>query len=177
MKYLVCALTAVIFLGACGGGGGGGVPGSWTGLRDQAERLDEEWYNTDYTDDAQMPRSGTATYRGVAEYGNGSVLSSAEMRANFTDATISGRLHNFQEIGRTPISGEVAIRDGVIRGADYDAYLTGELSAAGARAAVSGDVYGSFSGEQAEIVDGDIYMTIKSGGEIGYIDGFMVLKK
>lgn len=67
MKYLVCVLTAVTFLAACGGGGGGSdVPRSWTGLADQALRLDEERYNMERTDAAQMPQSGTATYRGVA---------------------------------------------------------------------------------------------------------------
>lgn len=187
MKYLVCVLTAVTLLGACGGGGGGsdGAPGSWAGLRDQALRLGEEWANTDYTEHAQMRQSGTATYRGVAEYGMyvedgyvaGGVLSSAEMQANFSDASISGRLHNFQAYDRTPISGEVAIRDGVITGAEYAADLAGELSANGQRAAVSGSVYGDFSGAQAEMVDGYIDMMVEYQEGAEYLDGFMVLRQ
>lgn len=175
MKYPLCVVAAITFLSACGGGGGGG--GSWNALANQAVRLDQEWLNTEYTEDAQMPQSGTATYRGVAEYGDGEVLSSAEMRANFADATISGRLHNFQSIDRTPISGQVAIRDGEITGADYRASLAGELTSVGERAAITGDVYGSFSGPRAEIVDGDIFMTVETDDLIGSIEGFMVLKQ
>lgn len=184
MKYLVCVLTAGTLLGACGGGGGGGggdVPRSWAGLNDQWLRLEREWENTPYTDDAEMPRSGTATYRGVAEYGGGEVLSSAEMRANFSNASISGRLHNFQhnfqELDNIPISGEVAIRNGVITGAEYAADLAGELSDTGGIATVTGDVYGDFSGRRAEMVDGYIDMMLEFDGEVAYLDGFMVLRQ
>lgn len=110
------------------------------------------------------------------EYVAGAVLSSAEMRANFADATISGRLHNFQAIDRTPISGEVAIKDGVITGAAYAAELDGEIRASG-HYSVYGNVDGDFSGDNAEIVDGYLEGWLDSEDGSHYFDGFMVLKK
>ncbi|WP_299365031.1 transferrin-binding protein-like solute binding protein [uncultured Paracoccus sp.] len=137
----------------------------------------EKWEDTDYTTEAQMPTGGTASYRGVAEYGDGEVLSSAEMQANFSNATLSGRLHNFQAQNGTPVAGDVAIHNGAIRGASYSADLSGSLSAAGERAMVSGDVYGDFSGGNAEIVDGVIDAQLDSSAGREYISGQMVLTR
>ncbi|QFG37684.1 transferrin-binding protein-like solute binding protein [Paracoccus pantotrophus] len=137
----------------------------------------EDWENAPYTTVSQMPQTGTATYRGVAMYGEGEVLSSAEMQANFANDSISGRLHNFQAQNGTPISGEVAIRNGVITGAEYSATLAGQLSAAGERASVSGTAYGDFSGRQAEIVDGSISAQVETSYGTEYVSGEMILKR
>lgn len=178
MKYLVCVLTAVTLLGACGGGGGSdGVPGSWSGLATQFIQLGEEVNDTDYTTVAQMRTDSSATYRGVAAYGEGAVLSSAEMRANFSDASISGRLHNFQAHDGTPITGEVAIRDGAITGAEYAAELAGGISVSGRRYDVSGNVYGDFLGDRAEMIDGEINGWLNSEHDSYYFDGLMVLRE
>ncbi|SEH63368.1 transferrin-binding protein-like solute binding protein [Paracoccus alkenifer] len=104
MKYLVCLLAAVTFLGACGGDGGGeggvssgsgagsgvggssgggssagggnndNVPGSFAGLYDQFTQIHLADHHP--TDAAQLPAGGTATYSGAAVFGSPAITGS-----------------------------------------------------------------------------------------------------
>ncbi|WP_139615542.1 HupA family protein [Paracoccus liaowanqingii] len=185
MKFFACGI-AVSMLGACGGGGGGGfalpgggggTPGSYNALAVRGAPILQELKNIEYTTNAQMPTDGTATYRGVAAYGDGNVLSSAQLQANFDNSTMTGRLHNFHAEDGTGVSGDIAIRNGEIRDTGYSAELAGNITTESERAIVSGTVNGDFSGRNAQIVDGVIAAQLQAPSGVDFIGGEMVLKR
>lgn len=155
----VCAaLVSVGLLGACGGSSGGGGA-SFEDLGQQGSDIAARL--TDMAPTEAMPVTDTASYRGVAAFGETPgvetpvALSRVQLTADFAEANISGVLDNFRADG-VPASGRIDVTNGQITGNGFQADLAGAVSLAGDRAGITGTMSGEFVGADAGGVRGNM---------------------
>jgi hypothetical protein len=100
-----------------------------------------------------MPTSGSATFSGVAAYGDTpdvdailadpTSLSQVEFNADFEDGNLTGRAYNFQSED-VDISGQLNISNGSIVDNTFEADFAGTLNEDGFNVAYDGVVGGGF---------------------------------
>lgn len=163
------AVACVTLLSACGGSSTG--VSSFEALSSRGQALLSQYGSAPVTDVANMPTTGTATYRGVAAYSSdysspvniaqyATTVSDIELTANFANSTISGRADNFQQRvdPNISMSGQVDVVNGTISGNTFSAALSGTINESGYGLTVpvnySGSVNGEFVGSGAEAVRG-----------------------
>jgi hypothetical protein len=133
---------------------------------------------TELTDVADMPVEGSATFAGVATYrvaGSGipsinngaNALSEILLKVDFEDEAtenVSGSAYNFRGQNGQSISGSLDISNGTIVENTFSADMLGETSITGQSALYSGQLSGSFIGENAEqvIAGADLQTTIEN---------------
>lgn len=125
-----------------------------------------------------VPSSGTATYRGAAEYYDElrvpEVYSAVTMTANFSNSSMTGVLDNFVVYGdEIAMPGSVRLTNGMIYssldGMQYGGELEGGLGIDGESFAVNGNVGGYFYRDNASLIDGTITLTDGDFVVIGYL--------
>jgi hypothetical protein len=163
------SLGILASLSACGGSGTSGGP-SFSSLSSTGQSILSQYGSAPTTDVANMPQSGTATYRGVAAYSGDSsdpaylaahaqTLSQLELNADFGTSSISGRAYNFKTIRPgASVNGQIDI-NGTITGNTINATLTGSTqesfeSIQDYTVNYSGNVQGEFVGSGAEAIRG-----------------------
>lgn len=161
--FLVAALPLVGVLAACSSSGGAGSA-SFDELARQGNALASRLENADPTPVANMPSSGSATYRGIAAYSdtpnaefileNGEIVSQVELNADFSSGAVDGKLTNFRWYDNDRIAGSVDIRNGSIEGNELYADLSGSLTYGDGAEDVRGDLAGIFAGQDAGAVVG-----------------------
>ena len=109
-----------------------------------------------------MPTSGSATYNGVAAYGqtqdfdqileNPETMSTVTLQANFASDSVSGQLGNFRDYENNALAGSVSLNNGSIAGNSISADLSGNVDSI----PVAGALQAGFVGPDAEAVVGTI---------------------
>ncbi|AZQ69486.1 hypothetical protein EF888_21440 [Silicimonas algicola] len=158
------AIGLVISLAACGGGSGGGGAETFDQLASRGNGLIAEYWETSLTE--TMPASGTANYRGIAAHSSfytnpedivadPDSLSNVEVTANFSTSSMGGVTNNFRVPGNSyPISGSLAITNGIISGSEFIADVSGTLTEDGIPVMYDGIVAGGFLGTGAQALAG-----------------------
>lgn len=184
MKFvkLAALLGTVSILAACGGGGGGGGGGTDRQFNNFIRLERELATNTDVT--SPMPTRGSATYSGSAvlydraqaegmserEFeeltlndlrGMVRYTSDVDLRADFSNSTISGSLDNFNSAEHGAVEGRVDLESGVIsRRGSAVARLDGDLVVNGRQRGAQGRLAGDFWGSDANELSGDVDLNI-----------------
>lgn len=166
-----CALIAGL-LGACTGSGGdssGGYEQQARSARELAQRVGA----LEQTPVERMPTTGSASYRGHAavwadDATDPSAIADLNLQANFADATLTGRLDNWQSREDGALRGTVNLRDGYIHQNELGADLVGTVRIEGQDTAVDGTMWGTFAGADAQAAAGELAVIV--GGE-DYVTG------
>ncbi|MCF1708853.1 transferrin-binding protein-like solute binding protein [Tabrizicola sp. J26] len=194
---IVLSTALVCLIGACSGSGGSGVFGPLGGdssggetpvdpdtpdgqatfdeLAALGQTLFAKTESLSVTPEANMPTTGTATYRGAVSYvssadlsaipdaekpkyivDNPQVVSDATLNANFGASTIFGTLANFTDRSTGVWQGGMSISNGVISGSDFTGDMGGSIGPAGEVYPSTGTVKGVFGGDAAEYAYGAV---------------------
>lgn len=169
---LFLAASTVTLLAACGGGGSNGGNNSQTGksFEEMAQNGRAFLGKYKYADTTtNLPTNATATYNGVAAFGenltqfnlrtNAEFMSRVRLNADFGKESIDGEFYNFRDAENNVVDGSVNVMNGKISGSiaavDIDGeaiktpndFIRGHLS--GKLTTKSGDVldvYGGLNG-------------------------------
>lgn len=188
-----------MLLSACLGSGGSGVAstsGSVEGSAPNFEQMASDGRamlqnleNTDETPVAAMPTTGTATYNGVAAFGdsadpeylaeNADILGRLQMEANFASETISGQIDNIRHINdpEQPAAGSVQISNGTIDNNAFTADMSGHLIVENEEIVVTGEMAGDFLGDDAEVLAGEMEAQLAENGFVETIYGAFVAQQ
>lgn len=199
IRSLATAALVPLVLGACGSSSSTDrtVPpveppptrASFDQVANQARSLFNEQVDIDYTPDANVPVSGSATYSGAAAYKadssippdldypdyqnailtNPEFVSEVKLTANFGSSSISGVFSNFHSATAGPLDGGLRISNGTIDGNGFSGDVSGNVGVPGAVRPAIGIAYGGFVGDGAEYVFGDVEMdslAIESGERV-----------
>ncbi|MGI3170795.1 transferrin-binding protein-like solute binding protein [Pseudooceanicola sp. C21-150M6] len=121
-----------------------------------------------------MPTSGTAYYEGVAGFKVGSAASSvadmdfladAALAADFGAGEIEGDFYDFHDTSGNSLTGNFKVEDGVITDNTFSADVNGSYVQDGVVATLEGTTTGTFLGDDAELISGDVT------GTVSYVDG------
>ena len=170
MSSHIRSLTAVLLLAACSSGGGGD-PAPTRGER--AEELQDRLENDFVSEPAQLPKRGTADYRGFMtarlplgpDGARRAYIADLSLSVDFAAPKdqVSGRAQNF-EAGDDRLGGRLAIRGGdLIRSTDpddnytFEARANGTLSKGATDYAVDAAISGEFRGRGETGVSGVLY--------------------
>lgn len=148
---------------------------------------------------ADAPASGTAVYKGNANIKtdqqslNSFAIGQAQIDADFTQNTISGRIDNFLDPSDAALKGSIALSNGKITRADrpndawtddrISADLSGDLDVSGSLTTVNGSMSGSFREGQfpESIIPPGRYITgnigLTTGGSVPLFGGFTVTRQ
>lgn len=174
---IVLFLGSALFLSACGGSGTSGGP-SFNTLSSSGNRLIDQYGTAAETDVANMPTSGSATYKGVAAYSSdysdaasileyAGTLSELELTADFANSSISGRSYNFKNLdATTTVEGQINV-SGAITGNTFNATVSGNTEESylnqSANVSYDGTASGEFVGTDAEAIRGTGSVTGDAG--------------
>ena len=163
MKHISLAIWPILSLVAACGGGSTSTGPDYTDLVSGYSTLSAELGAAGLTPSAQMPTSGSATYDG---YFSGifdpagadpsvRVRGEASLTANFAQARLSGSVTNLQGANDTPVSGTIALSNGVISNSIAQVKGSGNVRVdapgfpTGTAAAIDIDLLGTFAGANA----------------------------
>lgn len=148
---------------------------------------------------ADAPASGTAVYKGNANFRMNQLspdsfaIGQAQIDADFTQNTISGRIDNFLNPSDKALAGTITLSNGKITRADrpkdawtddaISANLSGNLDVSGSNTTVTGNMIGSFREGQipesiippGRYITGNINLT--TGGSVPLYGGFTVTRQ
>lgn len=169
-------------LSACssGGSGGGGAPDSYGDYAAIASDLRADLALLERVDPADLPRSGSARYDGVAGFGVGmttaeerAMYGAMELRVTFAgDGTIEGRIYDvysngniYDDTGAGPVEGQLVLSNGaVLRDLPdprFNPYLVADLDGTLVEPGGGAAVYdlrleGALSGDGLDMVNGSV---------------------
>lgn len=133
------------------------VGGSFDSLALEGEHLIESYADNAKTSIDKMPKSGKATYNGVAGFGNSApdglldgvgAVGRITLNADFASNAVTGSIENIRLADNTAVGGVVDITDGAITQNSLAAKLNGNLSYGNETTSVLGTLDGDF------VVDG-----------------------
>jgi hypothetical protein len=158
VSYLILCGAA---LSGCGGSSTGTI--GYDQVELNALNLYSSLSNLPITGTGDIPTSGTANYAGyIAVVAPGyASIGDLNLNVGFASGSIAGSAGNFIDNSEERISGTLKVTNGAInRNADpfsdyqFSAELNGVLSDSAGNAAVSGDMYGDFLGQDANAMAG-----------------------
>ncbi len=129
VRIVCCVIAGTMLAGCFGGGGGGGGTGPGYGSDiNELARLGRQLDQLPRIDPADLPRTGSATYEGVAGFGlsvtrptSRSLSGSVEMTVNFANGSVNGRIYDIYSAGNDysregagPVGGQLTMRNGTI---------------------------------------------------------------
>jgi hypothetical protein len=162
----------VAALSACGGSSTSLSEASFEQLDSRGDEIADRFMDARETAIDDMPRSGSASYSGVAAYGMGSVgdlvsggeeatlASAMTLNADFRTGEIHGAFTGFKSSleGYEDTTGRINIRNGGIVDNVFAAELDGQIAGGDAQVVVAGEMYGAFLDRRAQGVAGGMEM-------------------
>lgn len=171
MRPIIAFTACALFLGACGSSGNVKTP-SFDELNANLATLKTERGSMRATLAADMPTTGTATYKGFSTFGATKesepyMISETTIITNFSDSSVSGNLTNFRDIDNNYLPGTITLEDRTIFAARFNARMTGTLNVDGEDKVMEGLMEGFFTGTDAGWVSTQLSGTLgdeKFGG-------------
>jgi hypothetical protein len=162
---LVSVISAALLVSACSGSSNVSSD-SFDQLATRGGGLISEFEDAGFTTEAQMPMTGTATYRGVAAFGldadpdviieTAEILSNLTLNANFASGAIDSSMTNFRDLQNNVGTGGLDISNGTIIGSQFTADIGGNVALGGESVQIAGEMLGDFVGSGAEYLEGFI---------------------
>lgn len=187
-KHLILASLLPVVLAGCGGGGGS-VSAIDEVIDDTAD-FRTSFIQADPTPIENMPRSGSASYSGVAAYAenddiqfddsgvtilNASIVSDVTLETNFGTGDVTGDFSNFKAADGRVINGSLPLDEGKITDNFLTADVDGTMRVDGDRNDIDARMAGVFLGERYNAITGAFVgeMTSRSTGEVTTLNGII----
>lgn len=120
---------------------------------------------------SSMPKTGAATYSGIAAFSTKSIdsgsttrnpdlVSSVNLNANFNTNKISGTFTDFVSSQNANLTGTASLTNGTVSGNQFSGGFSGSLSGPNGNQNLSGNLLGGFFGDSATAANGEIFGTL-----------------